>query len=190
MACRRAISFFEHQELPTTPSAPAGALRAGAHPYYDKLGRTQIRPEKAGNTRYKDRRLLALYFDLTAMPPSDQIRALAAAEKFVRTQMTPADLVAILRYSGGAVDVLQDFTGDHDRLLSILQTMIVGEDKASMNPPATTPLPTPGPPSARTTPSSTSSTPTASCPPFRRPRRCWAGLAKRKRSFTSPAACG
>jgi VWFA-related protein len=41
--------------------------------------------------------------------------------------MTPADLLAILRYQGGAVDVLQDFTADRDRLLSIVQTMIVGE---------------------------------------------------------------
>jgi VWFA-related protein len=41
--------------------------------------------------------------------------------------MTEADRIAILRYSGGAVEVLQNFTGDPDRLLSILQTMIVGE---------------------------------------------------------------
>ena len=64
---------------------------------------------------------------MTAMPPADQMRALAAAQKFIRTQMTPADLMAIMRYSGGAVDVLQDFTDDRDRLLSILETMIVGE---------------------------------------------------------------
>ena len=48
------------------------------------------------------------------MPPADQLRALTAAEKFVRTQMTAADLVAIMRYSGGAVDVLQDFTDDRN----------------------------------------------------------------------------
>ena len=41
--------------------------------------------------------------------------------------MTAADRVAILRYSGGSVDVLQDFTDDRNRLLSIIQTMIVGE---------------------------------------------------------------
>ena len=64
---------------------------------------------------------------MTAMPPGDQLRALGAAERFIRTQMTPADLLAILRYTGGAVDVLQDFTADRDRLLSILQTMVVGE---------------------------------------------------------------
>ena len=37
------------------------------------------------------------------------------------------DLMAVLRYSGGAVEVLQDFTADRDRLLSIVQTLIVGE---------------------------------------------------------------
>jgi VWFA-related protein len=123
----QAIRFFDHQNLPQTPgTAPAGSEPEHIH-IYDKLGRTQISREAPGNTRYKDRRLLALYFDMTAMPPGDQLRSLAAAEKFIRTQMTPADLLAILRYSGGAVDVLQDFTGDHDRLLSIIQTMLVGE---------------------------------------------------------------
>ena len=123
----QAIRFFDHQNLPRIPgAAPTGSEPEHIH-IYDKLGRTQISREAPGNTRYKDRRLLALYFDMTAMPPGDQLRSLAAAEKFIRTQMTPADLLAILRYSGGAVDVLQDFTGDHDRLLSIIQTMIVGE---------------------------------------------------------------
>ena len=56
------------------------------------------------------------------------MRALAAAQKFIRTQMTPADLMAILRYSTAArCDVLQDFTDDRDRLLSIIETLIVGE---------------------------------------------------------------
>ncbi len=112
-------------------AAPNGAAAPRSEPehihIYDKLGRVHISPEAPGSTLYKDRRLLALYFDMTAMPPSDQIRALNAAEKFIRTQMTAADLMAILRYSGGAVDVLQDFTDDRDRLLSIIQTMIVGE---------------------------------------------------------------
>lgn len=121
------IRFFEYQKLPERASPPATRSGPEHIDVYDKLGRTQISPEAPGNTRYKDRRLLALYFDMTAMPPADQLRALAAAQKYIRTQMTSADLVAILRYSGGSVDVLQDFTGDHDRLLSILQTMIVGE---------------------------------------------------------------
>ncbi len=124
----QAIRVFEYENpAQAARAAPAVPSAAGHIHIYDKLGRTQITPETPGNTRYKDRRLLALYFDMTAMPPADQLRALAAAEKFIRTQMTSADLTAILRYSGGSVDVLQDFTADHDRLLSIVQTMIVGE---------------------------------------------------------------
>jgi VWFA-related protein len=124
----QAISFCEHQELPqASPAAPLTSSPPENIKVYDKLGRTRISPEPPGNIRYQDRRLLALYFDMTAMPPADQLRALTSAQKFIRKQMTPADRVAILRYSGGAVDVLQDFTDDHDRLLSILETMIVGE---------------------------------------------------------------
>jgi VWFA-related protein len=66
---------------------------------------------------------------MTAMQAPDQLRALNAAIKFVHTQMTPADLMAIFMFSGGAVRVLSDFTADRDRLLSIIETMIVGENE-------------------------------------------------------------
>jgi len=36
---------------------------------------------------------------MTAMPPPDQLRALDAATKFIKKQMTPADLVAIIQYA-------------------------------------------------------------------------------------------
>ena len=120
----QAIKIFEYQNLPVPlPNAPeAGDVRI-----FEKLGKTQIAPEVPGRTKYKDHRLLALYFDMTAMPPPDQIRALTAADQFIRTHMTAEDLVAILRYTGGAVEVLQDFTADRSRLRSILQTLIIGE---------------------------------------------------------------
>jgi VWFA-related protein len=124
------IAFFEYQKLPETPSAPittnAPPLAAIPMP---KLPRTQIAPERPGDVRYRDRRLLALYFDLVAMPIPDQLRALEAAQKFIRTQMTPADLVAIMIFDNGAVRVLQDFTEDRERLLSIVETLAVGEDE-------------------------------------------------------------
>ncbi|HTZ58475.1 MAG TPA: VWA domain-containing protein [Acidobacteriaceae bacterium] len=126
------IRFCEHQDLaaqeaPVAPSTPAGENIK----IYKQLTRTQIAPEAPENSRYKNRRLLALYFDMTAMRPADQLRALSAAEKFLRTQITSVDLVAILRYQGGSVDILQDFTADRNRLLSILETMIVGEGQGS-----------------------------------------------------------
>ena len=121
------ISFCEHQELPEAVAAAAAPSEPESVKIYDRLARTRISPETPGNIRYKDHRLLGLYFDMTAMPPADQLRSLAAAQRFVRTQMTSADLVAILRFTGGAVEVLQDFTPDRNRLLSILETMVVGE---------------------------------------------------------------
>jgi VWFA-related protein len=122
------VSFCEYQELPEAPSAaPAVPAQPENIKVYDTLSRTRIAPETPEKLRYKDHRLLALYFEMTAMQPAEQLRALLAAQKFVRTQMTEADRVSILRYSGAAIDVLQDFTDDRNRLLSILQTMIVGE---------------------------------------------------------------
>jgi VWFA-related protein len=126
------IKFCDHQNLAAeqTPM-PAAAPGTEQIKIYKQLTRTQIAPEAPESTRYRDRRLLALYFDMSAMRPADQLRALSAAEKFLRTQMTSVDLVAILRYQGGSVDILQDFTADRNKLLSILETMIVGEGQGS-----------------------------------------------------------
>jgi VWFA-related protein len=128
------LRFCEHQSLSTAAEPmPQPKPEDERITIYKKLTRTQLAPEAAENLRYKDRRLLALYFDMTSMPPGDQLRALDAAQKFVRTQMTSVDMVSILRYQGGSVDVLQDFTQDRDRLLSILQTLVVGEGQGDMD---------------------------------------------------------
>jgi VWFA-related protein len=127
------ITFCEHQDLAANalplPVAPPGSEELKL---YKRLARTQVTPEAPDSERYKNRRLLALYFDMSAMRPADQLRALTAAEQFLRTQMTTVDLVAILRYQGGSVDILQDFTADRNKLLSILQTLIVGEGQGSV----------------------------------------------------------
>jgi VWFA-related protein len=121
----QAIKFFEYQKLPDAadPEPPVKTLPQPLK----KLPEAQITAEKPGDIKYQNRRLLVLYFDMTAMPPPDQLRAITAAEKFIRTQMTPADRMALMRFEGGAVRVMSDFTADRDRLDSILQTMIVGE---------------------------------------------------------------
>ncbi len=121
------IKFFEYQRLEelldnATPLPPIGAPK-----YFEKLPHTQIAGEVPGKTAYKDHRLLAMYFDMTAMPVPDQLRALSAAQKFIKTQMTRADLISIMQFAGGAVQVAQDFTDDRERLLGIIQTMIVGD---------------------------------------------------------------
>jgi VWFA-related protein len=127
------IRYCDYQVLPATllPIPPTPSSEENIK-IYKRLARTQIAPEQQSSANYKNKRLLAMYFDMSAMPPGDQLRALSAAEKFIRTQITAVDLVAILRYQGGSVDVLQDFTADRNRLLSILETMIVGEGQGSV----------------------------------------------------------
>jgi VWFA-related protein len=119
------IKFFEYQKLPEVPE-PLPA-KTGDTPVLNRYPKSRITAETPGNMRYKDHRLLAMYFDMTALPPGDQLRSLDAARKFIRTQMTAADLVAVMMFSGGAVNVLQDFTGDRDRLSTIIDTIAVGE---------------------------------------------------------------
>jgi VWFA-related protein len=122
------IRICERQNL-VEQSKPLPVIKPGTEDIkiYKHLSRTAIAPETEDNERYKNRRLLALYFDMSAMRPADQLRALSAAKQFVRTQMTSVDLVSILRYQGASVDILQDFTDDRNKILSILETLVVGE---------------------------------------------------------------
>src|SRR5262249_44350573 len=117
------IRFCEFQKLHETSDAAPQTALAKVQP----VTRNQIAPEPPGDIRYRDRRLLVLYFDMTAMPVPDQLRALTAARKFISTQMVAPDLLAIIQFSGGAVKVLQDFTDDRNQLAATIQTIIAGE---------------------------------------------------------------
>lgn len=121
------ISFCDFQQLPVAAEAIPLPPQQENLKLYNRLLLSRIAPEPPGNANYRDKRLIVLYFDMTALPSTDQQRALLSAMDFVRKKMTSADLVALMRYSGGSVDVLQDFTADRNRLLSILSTLSVGE---------------------------------------------------------------
>ena len=128
------IRYCEHQALSETAKPlPAFTSRDADITIYNRLVPSKIASESIEKERYKDRRLMAFYFDMTSLPAEDQMRALSAAEQFVRTQMTTADMIAIVRYQGASVDILQDFTSDRSRLLSILETMVVGEGQGEVD---------------------------------------------------------
>src|ERR1019366_3413170 len=86
----------------------------------------RIMPARAGEVKYKDRRLLVLFFDLAGMTVADQMRAQQAASKFLTTQMTKSDLVAVMSYST-SLSVLQDFTDDRDVLVKVVRELPIGE---------------------------------------------------------------
>jgi VWFA-related protein len=127
------IAFVEFHRLggATGPASPptVAPRGGGAADTVPPPTRTEIATPPPGDSRFRDRRLLILYFDLTATPPADQMRAFQAAQKFVGSQIEPADLVAIMTFGGGAVRVMQDFTDDRARLREVIDTLIFGEDK-------------------------------------------------------------
>jgi VWFA-related protein len=121
------IRFCEFQNLPAEPAGVPTTPLLRRDSDVASVTSTQIAPEAPGDLRYKNRRLLTIYFDMSAMPQSDQLRALDAAQKFVRSQMAGPDLVAIMEYTGAAVKVMQDFTDDREKLLTVIGNLIAGE---------------------------------------------------------------
>jgi len=133
------IKIFEFQKLedeavaqPETlktrepaPAKAAGAPAAKA-PEVKPVTTAQIAPEKPGDIKYKDKRLMVMFFDMTSMPIADQMRAQTAAQKFIRTQMTPSDLMDIMTFSND-VNVVEDFTDDRDLLQKDINKLIIGE---------------------------------------------------------------
>jgi VWFA-related protein len=75
--------------------------------------------------QFKDRRLIVLFFDLSAMEPDEIDHAVTSAEHYVDTQMAPADLVSIVSL-GSSLQVNQDFTTDHALLKKELQAFSTG----------------------------------------------------------------
>ena len=121
------ISFVEFQQLQgAVNSADLTPSSSSAVPTAPAVTQTQIASEQPGDPRYRNHRLLALYFDMSTMQPADQLRAFDAAAKFIDTQMDPSVLMAVMTFEGGAVRVRQDFTGNHAQIRKAMDKLIVG----------------------------------------------------------------
>jgi len=73
--------------------------------------------QKSLNAR--DRRLMLLFFDFSAMEPEDIDRAVEAGKKYVQSNMQPADLIALMSLSTN-LQLDLDFTDDRDTILAKL----------------------------------------------------------------------
>ncbi len=130
------IKVCEYQELKSDPiTAPPATLEkrpeaaAPAPPVAAEVKAVttnQIAPAKAGEIKYKDKRLMVMFFDMTSMPLQDQIRAQDSAIKFIKTQITASDLMAIMTFSAD-VKVVEDFTDDRDKLIKDVKGLTIGE---------------------------------------------------------------
>jgi len=134
------VAFVEFQRLPPPRSAgtvtlgdatpdPVAAPAAPAKPKVESATEVRIAAGQPGDIKYRNKRLMILYFDLTAMPPADLLRAYNAAVKYIKTQMTPADLLAVMGFQGGGVRVRQDFTDNKEQLLQVVSELVFPEDK-------------------------------------------------------------
>src|SRR5215469_10436183 len=118
------LTFQQLEETAIPVTAPPPSIKkqpakepdaAPAQPAVKSLTANQIAPSHRGEVKYKDRRLLVMFFDMTSMPVQDQVRSQAAAKKFISSQMTQSDLMAVMTFSS-ELKVQQDFTDDKDAL--------------------------------------------------------------------------
>jgi VWFA-related protein len=73
----------------------------------------------------RDRRVIVLFFDFSAMEPDQIDRCVESAKKYINGQMRPADIVALVSLSTNMrVDL--DFTDDKAKMLSVLSSYSSG----------------------------------------------------------------
>jgi len=80
----------------------------------------------------RDRRLILLFFDFSAMEPEQIDRSVHAAKKFVSTKMQPADLIALVSLAAN-MHVDLDFTDDKTKLLGALTAYTSGQGQGFEN---------------------------------------------------------
>jgi VWFA-related protein len=75
----------------------------------------------------RDHRLIVLFFDLTSLQPEDLLRSTRAAQKFLREQMSPADLVGVVTF-GNTLQVIANFTNARAVLQQAVEALQPGRE--------------------------------------------------------------
>ena len=76
-----------------------------------------------------DHRMIVLFFDMTSLQPEDLLRSTRAAQKYLREQMTPADLVGVVAF-GNTLKVIANFTNDRELLQQSVEALVPGHEAA------------------------------------------------------------
>jgi len=126
---KQEISTFDFENV--NELATAGAAEATVS---GVAGGTVLRSGKqaAPSLDARDRRMILLFFDFSAMEPEQIDRSVEAAKKFVNTKMQPADLMALVSLATNMrVDL--DFTDEKTKLLAALTAYNSGQGQGFEN---------------------------------------------------------
>jgi VWFA-related protein len=83
-------------------------------------------PDPQSPEEMRNRRIIILFFDFTAMDPEQIDRSVTAAKRFVQKQMTPTDLVAAVSLAS-SLRVDLDLTANRERIQQILDSYTSGQ---------------------------------------------------------------
>ena len=126
---RQAISTFDFEnveELATAGTAETSVSGTAA------ASSGLLRPADQALLNARDRRLMLLFFDFSAMEPEEIERSVDAAKKFVQTRMQPADLIGLVSLATNLrIDL--DFTDDKTRVLTALSSYTSGQGQGFDN---------------------------------------------------------
>lgn len=119
------VATFDVENTQNTPQVPMQQVNLLSTPAKKARAATNLPESGEQDTSIRDRRLIILFFDLSAMQPDEIERSSNAAQDYLNRQMQPADLVSIISL-GNTITVNQDFTSDRDKLQKVLQSFNVG----------------------------------------------------------------
>jgi VWFA-related protein len=120
------VASFDIENTQNTPQVPMQQANLLSTPAKrTKASAVDAPAASAQESSIKDRRLIILFFDLSAMQPDEIERSSNAAQDYLNKQMEPADLVSIVSL-GNTITVNQDFTSDREKLKAVLQSFDSG----------------------------------------------------------------
>jgi VWFA-related protein len=115
------VSTFDFEDVDELQTAGAADATVSGVAAQGSL----LRSTEQGTLKARDRRLMVLFFDFSAMEPEEIDRAVDAANKFIQTKMQPADLIAVVSLTTN-LQVNLDFTDDRAKLQAVLTAFSSG----------------------------------------------------------------
>jgi VWFA-related protein len=123
------ISSFSYSDIEKVETA----TEENAKPIVVPVDNEGPAATEAATDAVRDRRMIVLFFDMTSMETDDILRAHSAAQKFLKQQMTAADLVSVVVFSS-RLAVLANFTNDRAVLDKAVGQMLPGAASQISNP--------------------------------------------------------